>query len=83
MLGVLTAGSLPQAFFGLKLVRLEVRRPDLRFAVTDLSVPKTNHKRPMLDDETAAKATPQFDVLNTNPRESGITLMIDPFSKEK
>jgi homoaconitase/3-isopropylmalate dehydratase large subunit len=85
MLRVLRAGSLPQAFPGLKWVRRKVRRPDLRFVVMDLSVPNTDHMQPMVDDDAAVKtkATQQFDVLTRNSRETGFALMSNRFPMEK
>ena len=65
----------PQAFAGLKAAGRTVRRPDLTFAVMDHSVPTKNRHLPILD----AAAGGQFDALERNCRESGITLF-DMFS---
>jgi 3-isopropylmalate/(R)-2-methylmalate dehydratase large subunit len=65
----------PQAFAGLKAAGRKVRRPDLTFAVMDHSVPTTNRNLPILD----AAAGGQFDALERNCREAGITLF-DMFS---
>jgi 3-isopropylmalate/(R)-2-methylmalate dehydratase large subunit len=65
----------PQAFAGLKAAGRKVRRPDLTFAVMDHSVPTKNRNLPILD----AAAGGQFDALERNCRESGITLF-DMFS---
>jgi 3-isopropylmalate/(R)-2-methylmalate dehydratase large subunit len=65
----------PQAFAGLKAAGRKVRRPDLTFAVMDHSVPTRNRELPMLD----AAASGQFEALERNCRESGITLF-DMFS---
>ena len=65
----------PQAFAGLKTAGRKVRRPDLTFAVMDHSVPTQNRNLPILD----AAAGGQFDALERNCRESGITLF-DMFS---
>jgi 3-isopropylmalate/(R)-2-methylmalate dehydratase large subunit len=68
-------GTSPQAFAGLKATGRTVRRPDLAFAVMDHSVPTKNRNLPILD----AAATGQFDALERNCREYGITLF-DMFS---
>jgi 3-isopropylmalate/(R)-2-methylmalate dehydratase large subunit len=65
----------PQAFAGLKAAGRKVRRPDLTFAVMDHSVPTRNRELPMLD----AAASGQFEALERNCRENGITLF-DMFS---
>jgi 3-isopropylmalate/(R)-2-methylmalate dehydratase large subunit len=65
----------PQAFAGLKSAGRKVRRPDLTFAVMDHSVPTRNRELPMLD----AAASGQFEALERNCRENGITLF-DMFS---
>ena len=65
----------PQAFAGLKAAGRKVRRPDLTFAVMDHSVPTKDRNLPILD----AAAAGQFDALERNCRESGITLF-DMFS---
>jgi 3-isopropylmalate/(R)-2-methylmalate dehydratase large subunit len=65
----------PQAFAGLKAAGRTVRRPDLTFAVMDHSVPTKDRTLPILD--TAASG--QFDALERNCREAGITLF-DMFS---
>src|SRR5947207_333574 len=63
-------GTSPQAFAGLKGAGRKVRRPDLTFAVMDLSVPTKNRNLPMLDTVAAA----QFDALAQNCRETGVLL---------
>jgi len=68
-------GTSPQAFSGLKEAGRKVRRPDLAFAVMDHSVPTKNRNLPIMDEA----ATGQFDALERNCRESGITLF-DMFS---
>ena len=68
----------PQAFAGLKAAGRKVRRPDLTFAVMDHSVPTRNRELPMLD----AAASGQFEALERNCRESGITLF-DMFSNNQ
>src|SRR5271166_2148820 len=60
----------PQAFTGLKAAGRKVRRPDLTFAVMDHSVPTKNRNLPILDTAAAG----QFDALERNCREAGITL---------
>ena len=65
----------PQAFAGLKAAGRKVRRPDLTFAVMDHSVPTKDRNLPILDTAAAG----QFDALERNCRESGITLF-DMFS---
>jgi len=65
----------PQAFAGLKAAGRPVRRPDLTFAVMDHSVPTKDRTLPILD--TAANG--QFEALERNCREAGITLF-DMFS---
>ena len=60
----------PQAFAGLKAAGRTVRRPDLTFAVMDHSVPTKDRNLPILD----AAAGGQFDALERNCREFGITL---------
>jgi 3-isopropylmalate/(R)-2-methylmalate dehydratase large subunit len=60
----------PQAFAGLKAADRTVRRPDLTFAVMDHSVPTKNRDLPILDTAAAG----QFDALERNCREYGITL---------
>src|ERR1700690_4590821 len=61
----------PQAFAGLKAPGRKVRRPDLTFAVMDHSVPTKNRDLPILDKAAAG----QFDALERNCREAGITLI--------
>ena len=68
-------GTSPQAFAGLKAAGRKVRRPDLAFAVMDHSVPTKNRNLPILD----AAANGQFEALERNCREYGITLF-DMFS---
>jgi 3-isopropylmalate/(R)-2-methylmalate dehydratase large subunit len=68
-------GTSPQAFAGLKAAGRKVRRPDLTFAVMDHSVPTKNRSLPILDKD----ASGQFDALERNCREAGITLF-DMFS---
>src|SRR5579863_5382590 len=65
----------PQAFAGLKAAGRKVRRPDLTFAVMDHSVPTKDRSLPILDKDAGG----QFDALERNCRESGITLF-DMFS---
>jgi len=65
----------PQAFAGLKAAGRKVRRPDLTFAVMDHSVPTKDRNLPILDTAAAG----QFEALERNCRESGITLF-DMFS---
>jgi 3-isopropylmalate/(R)-2-methylmalate dehydratase large subunit len=65
----------PQAFAGLKAAGRKVRRPDLTFAVMDHSVPTKDRHLPILDTAAAG----QFEALERNCRESGITLF-DMFS---
>ena len=65
----------PQAFAGLKAAGRKVRRPDLTFAVMDHSVPTRDRTLPILDTAAAG----QFDALERNCREAGITLF-DMFS---
>jgi 3-isopropylmalate/(R)-2-methylmalate dehydratase large subunit len=60
----------PQAFAGLKAAGRKVRRPELTFAVIDHSVSTKNRALPMLD----ANAAKQFELLEQNCRENGITL---------
>jgi 3-isopropylmalate/(R)-2-methylmalate dehydratase large subunit len=60
----------PQAFAGLKAKGRPVRRPDLAFAVMDHSVPTKDRQLPILDEQAAG----QFDALERNCREFGITL---------
>jgi len=68
----------PQAFTGLKEAGRSVRRPDLTFAVMDHSVPTKDRQLPILD----ANAAGQFEALDRNCRESGITLF-NMFSKNQ
>jgi len=68
-------GTSPQAFAGLRDAGRKVRRPDLTFAVMDHSVPTKNRNLPILDKA----ASGQFDALERNCREAGITLF-DMFS---
>ena len=68
----------PQAFAGLKAAGRPVRRPDLSFAVMDHSVPTKDRQLPILD----AQAAGQFDALERNCREFGITLF-NMFSKNQ
>jgi 3-isopropylmalate/(R)-2-methylmalate dehydratase large subunit len=68
-------GTSPQAFAGLKAAGRKVRRHDLTFAVMDHSVPTKNRSLPILDKD----ASGQFDALERNCREAGITLF-DMFS---
>ena len=68
----------PQAFTGLKAAGRSVRRPDLTFAVMDHSVPTINRQMPILDEDAAG----QFDALDRNCREFGITLF-NMFSKNQ
>ncbi len=68
-------GTSPQAFAGIKAAGRKVRRPDLAFAVMDHSVPTKNRNLPIMDEA----ATGQFDALERNCREFGITLF-DMFS---
>ncbi|MBZ5642353.1 MAG: 3-isopropylmalate dehydratase large subunit [Acidobacteriia bacterium] len=68
-------GTSPQAFAGLKAAGRKVRRPDLTFAVMDHSVPTKNRSLPIMDEA----ATGQFDALERNCREAGVTLF-DMFS---
>jgi 3-isopropylmalate/(R)-2-methylmalate dehydratase large subunit len=68
-------GTSPQAFAGIKAAGRKVRRPDLAFAVMDHSVPTKNRSLPIMDEA----ATGQFDALERNCREYGITLF-DMFS---
>ncbi len=63
-------GTSPQAFSGLKAAARKVRRPDLTFAVMDHSVPTKDRQLPMVDLIAAA----QFQALEHNCRETGITL---------
>src|ERR1700722_3580270 len=60
----------PQAFAGLKAAGRKVRRPELTFAVIDHSVSTKSRELPMLDANAAA----QFELLERNCREHGITL---------
>src|ERR1700731_1647174 len=68
-------GTSPQAFAGLRAESRTVRRPDLTFAVMDHSVSTTDRTLPILDQD----AKLQFDALEKNCREFGITLF-DMFS---
>src|SRR5580693_7898953 len=68
-------GTSPQAFSGLKESGRKVRRPDLTFSVMDHSVPTKNRNLPILDQA----ASGQFDALERNCREFGVTLF-DMFS---
>ncbi|HUQ95276.1 MAG TPA: 3-isopropylmalate dehydratase large subunit [Bryobacteraceae bacterium] len=58
----------PQAFAGLRVRGLKVRRPDLTFATTDHSVPTTDRRLPIIDTIAAA----QVEQLEANCREFGI-----------
>jgi len=60
----------PQAFAGLKAAGRKVRRPELTFAVIDHSVSTKSRALPMLDANAAA----QFELLEHNCRDNGITL---------
>jgi 3-isopropylmalate/(R)-2-methylmalate dehydratase large subunit len=60
----------PQAFAGLKTTGRKVRRPELTFAVIDHSISTKNRALPNLDVNAAA----QFELLERNCREHGITL---------
>ena len=60
----------PQAFAGLKAAGRRVRRPELTFAVIDHSVSTKSRELPMLDANAAA----QFELLERNCRDNGITL---------
>ena len=60
----------PQAFAGLKAAGRRVRRPELTFAVIDHSVSTKSRALPMLDANAAA----QFELLERNCRDNGITL---------
>src|ERR1700738_2309502 len=60
----------PQAFDGLRAAKRGVRRPDLRFATIDHTVPTTDRALP-ITDEIAAK---QIDVLRSNCADFGIQL---------
>jgi 3-isopropylmalate/(R)-2-methylmalate dehydratase large subunit len=71
-------GTSPQAFAGLKAAGRQVRRPDLTFAVMDHSVPTKNRTLPILDEAAAG----QFQALERNCREAGITLF-DMFSRNQ
>jgi 3-isopropylmalate/(R)-2-methylmalate dehydratase large subunit len=71
-------GTSPQAFAGLKAAGRNVRRPDLTFAVMDHSVPTKNRNLPILDKD----ASGQFDALERNCREFGVTLF-DMFSQNQ
>jgi 3-isopropylmalate/(R)-2-methylmalate dehydratase large subunit len=71
-------GTSPQAFAGLKAASRKVRRPDLTFAVMDHSVPTKNRNLPILDQAAAG----QFEALERNCREFGITLF-DIFSRNQ
>jgi len=71
-------GTSPQAFAGLKAAGRTVRRPDLAFAVMDHSVPTKGRNLPILD----ADAKGQFEALERNCREAGITLF-NMFSKNQ
>jgi len=71
-------GTSPQAFAGLKAAGRKVRRPDLTFAVMDHSVPTKNRTLPILDEAAAG----QFQALERNCREAGITLF-DMFSRNQ
>ena len=68
----------PQAFAGLKAKGRPVRRPDLAFAVMDHSVPTKDRQLPILDEQAAG----QFDALERNCREYGISLF-NMFSKNQ
>jgi 3-isopropylmalate/(R)-2-methylmalate dehydratase large subunit len=63
-------GTSPQAFAGLRAAGRKVRRPDLTFAVMDHSVPTKDRHLPLVDQVAAA----QFEALERNCREYGITL---------
>ena len=71
-------GTSPQAFAGLKAAGRKVRRPDLTFAVMDHSVPTKNRTLPIVDKD----ASRQFEALERNCREAGITLF-DMFSRNQ
>src|SRR3954471_2017026 len=60
----------PQAFEGLRLAGLRVRRPDLTVATIDHNVPTGDRRLPVAD-EVAAR---QIDALVRNAREFGIRL---------
>ncbi|HEV2176956.1 MAG TPA: 3-isopropylmalate dehydratase large subunit [Terriglobia bacterium] len=64
-------GTSPQAFAGLKAAGRRVRRPDLTFAVMDHSVPTQGDRHLPLADQVAAA---QFEALERNCRETGVTL---------
>src|ERR1700682_6438852 len=63
-------GTSPQAFNGLKATGGTLRRPEPAFAAMHHSVPTKNRSLPIMD----AAATGQFDALERNCREYGITL---------
>ncbi len=63
-------GTSAQAFSGLRETGRKVRRPDLTFAVMDHSVPTKDRHLPLADNVAAA----QFDALERNCRDAGITL---------
>jgi 3-isopropylmalate/(R)-2-methylmalate dehydratase large subunit len=71
-------GTSPQAFAGLQAAGRKVRRPDLTFAVMDHSVPTKNRNLPIVDADAAG----QFQALERNCREAGITLF-DMFSRNQ
>lgn len=60
----------PQAFAGLELRNLPVRRPDLTLATMDHSVPTTNRSAPLADP----RATQQLGALRSNCEKYGIAL---------
>jgi len=60
----------PQAFEGLRLSDLRVRRPDLTFATMDHNVPTTDRSLP-IEDPISAK---QIEVLEKNCEEFGVPL---------
>src|SRR5260370_632998 len=60
----------PQAFEGLRLAGLRVRRPDLTFATVDHNVPTTSRSLPIADPISRA----QLETLDRNTREFGIRL---------
>src|ERR1700686_3571973 len=63
-------GTSPQAFAGMKEAGGKFRRPDLTFAVMDNSVPTKTRALSILNEAAAG----QFQALERNCREAGITL---------
>jgi 3-isopropylmalate/(R)-2-methylmalate dehydratase large subunit len=61
----------PQAFDGLRVRGIKVRRPDLTIATADHSIPTTDRSLPILDP-IAAK---QLDQLEINCKEFGVRLL--------